>query len=164
MPLKKLNKRHVTLLEVLIAFMLVAMCIFPLLYPHVAMFKDQAQFVNQIKLDHAINQLYADVYQKLQENQIPWGSIEQGQVFPVDLSTDKSDPLPYKGQYQFKIYKTKPSQPSPVSFSQIDVHFSFWDANGSAANPKYNATYSIFMARNLGGSGTSQEAGNAPKS
>lgn len=163
MPLKSLKKRYVSLLEVLIAFMIVAMCIFPLLYPHVAMFKDQAQFVNQIRLDHTINQIYADVYQKLEENQIPWGSIEQSQTFPVDLS--KTTPsLPYKGHYQFKIDSTKPSGPSPISFNKIMLNFYFWDANASNETPpKYQVSYKIFIARNQGGSsGVQQGGGNAP--
>jgi hypothetical protein len=82
MPLKdihrsKVQRRHQSLLEVLIAFALIALCVLPLIYPHVAIYKAQNKFARKLELDHVVNLLYGKVLEKLYMNTIPWADLAQ---------------------------------------------------------------------------------------
>lgn len=111
---KKKNKHYVTLLEVLIAFSLVVFCLIPLLHPHVAMVKLQSEFLQKIKLDHAINVMTGQIVEKLYKNEIPWSVIEDERPMPIDpelwQGTGASTPPYFKGMYQFHVVKMKPKK------------------------------------------------------
>lgn len=98
--MKKTNKRHFLLLEVLIAFTLVVLCLFPLLTPHIAMRESQGRFMNKIEMDHTASLIYADVIEKLylRDNGIHWSDIASNKEFTID---EKG--LPFTAIYQLEV-------------------------------------------------------------
>ncbi len=112
------------LLEVMIAFALVVLCVFPLLAPHVAMLKAERQFIRKVDLDHVVNILYADVLEKLYLNDLGWNDLMQTEFsIPNERikSLGYSPLLGYEGSYNFKEV--------PPRFKPRDV----------------NALYSLFL-------------------
>ncbi len=111
-------KRHpILLLEVLIAFAIIVLCIFPLIYPHAAMARTQREFIKKIELDHVVTLLFAQVYQDLLTNKIEWGDIESKkgfEIMPQELKKlNNGRSLPYKGYYRFEQILHKPKSQTP---------------------------------------------------
>lgn len=115
-----IKKRPLTLMEVLIAFALVVMCLLPLIYPHVYILKSEREFVDTIELDHAVNLLYGNRLQKLYLNEIGWDQIEEEQRLPITEAMMKESGInrefPYNGEYQFSIIKRKPPKPDDTLY------------------------------------------------
>ncbi len=148
---QRVGKRHILLLEVLIAFTLLVLCILPLLYPLVYILNVQSGFINKIQLDHQVNLQYADIINRLYSNEIQWGDLNAGQPHEVNLSKD----LPYKGTYVFgeSIHKPSDEQPFMVYLKKLD--FTFTPINPSKNEEdreketlKYH--YDITIIRDLG--------------
>lgn len=113
LPFSSLNrKKHVTLLEVLIAFVLVSFCLVPLIYPHVGILREQHQFLRKIQLDHAVNLYTGHIIEKMHRSEIPWYMIEEGKLMPVEdevlRQLNPDYPLAFKGMYRFDVIKSKP--------------------------------------------------------
>jgi hypothetical protein len=159
-----LRKHFQSLLEVLIAFVLIVLCILPLVYPHVAMYQSQMRFIREIELDHVVNLLYAKVLEKLYMNSISWNSLEQ-QVFPIDtalLNEIQFDrPLHYIGSYNF--FEAKPrfkpkKKGAPLSIYLYHLTFNFLpkEFEKSPEEIKKKKTikyqYDVFIVRDLRGS------------
>lgn len=105
------RKRHILLLEILIAIMLIVLCILPLLAPHATFFNEQKKFTNTLTTSRNVNLIHADLVERLHRNEIPWTLIEEGHLFPIDeaLSRLHIENFPYIGTYQFEeeIHKAK---------------------------------------------------------
>lgn len=125
----KLNKRPILLLEVLIAFAIIALCILPLMHPHAAMLKSQKEFIRKIELDHAINLMTAHVIERLYTNEIPWSTIDGNLIHPLDFNLVQglSPAFPFKAGYQFEITQTKPpkKENSPVTANLVQIRLFF---------------------------------------
>jgi len=123
------QRRHIALLEVLICFALIALCILPLIYPHVAILKSEKDFVNTIELDHAVNLLYANVLQKLYLREISWADIENGKEIPIDENLLHASGvkkfLPFTGSYKFVEIKHKPPKQPEDSVYLYSLVFTF---------------------------------------
>lgn len=126
---KKLSKRPVLLLEVLIAFALVALCIFPLMAPHVFILKSQYEFNHKIMLDQTASRLYTKLLEKIYRNEIPWESFKQKQVFPIEAqllqSVGLDQDFPYGGTYSFALARHKGSKERPFSANVIKLKIDF---------------------------------------
>lgn len=125
------------LLEVLIAFAIVALAILPLISSHVAIFKMQRNFIHSLELDHFVNRKYAEIIEKLYLSEISWSVIEGGERVP----------LSHKGYYQFKEILHKPKEKGPYTLYLMELNFVFPRKN------KENITYSyqIFLIRDVPG-------------
>lgn len=151
-------KRPFALLEVMIAFALVALCALPLVYPHVAIFKAEKQFLNDIELDHFVSLLYADTLEKLYLNEISWSTIHEGKEMIIDFTIMQSfgskKPLPFKGTYKFVEIKHKPPKPKDKGVYLFDLIYEFVpiatkDGDESVKPLKY--PYKVMIEqRNLG--------------
>lgn len=125
---KSSRKRHIVLLEVLIAFALVALCVLPMIYPLVYILKSEREFIETIELDHIVNLLYGNRLQKLYLNEIGWSDIEEHK--PVEISSSMlqeigyNRPLPFDGTYEFVIEKRKPPPPDDRLYL-VKLIFSF---------------------------------------
>lgn len=112
---KNFSKRPLILLEVMIAFALVVLCVLPLIYPQVFILKSERQFLDTIDLDHTVNLLYGNRLQKLYLNEIPWEEIESEKRISISKEMMQesgiTSELPFKGEYQFFIIKRKPPKP-----------------------------------------------------
>lgn len=88
--------------------MLTALCVFPLIYPHVLMLKTEREFAYALKRDRAMGLAYVHVLEELYENRLPWSSIEKEEIFSIDFQEVRA--LGFEGSYQVKmtdIYKPK---------------------------------------------------------
>ncbi len=155
------KRRFQSLLEVLIAFTLIVLCIFPLISPHVAMYRSQIKFIKQIELDHAINLLYAKILEKLYMNSIAWSDLDH-RIFPIDTTVLNEiafdHPLPYIGSYNFFEIKPrfKPKKKHvPLSIYLYTLTFNFLpkEFEKSPADIKEKKTlkyqYDVFIIRDL---------------
>lgn len=139
----KVSKRPMLLLELMIAFMLVVLCAFPLLYPHFYMIKAEKEAICTIELDRLIGFIYADIIVKLYRNEIPWSEIESNQAYPIDklmLSNQLVQQLTatqYTGSYSFeKIDKTQSDDINdPISHHHMKVVFTFTNSRQPRAHP-----------------------------
>jgi hypothetical protein len=126
---KKISKRPILLLEVLIAFALVVLCVFPLLAPHVSILKAQYQFNHKIALDQAVNKLYAHLLEKVYRGDVHWESIVRKEFFPIDADLLKSIGIkadfPFRGSYRFSIARSKGKEEQPMSANIISLEMVF---------------------------------------
>ncbi|MBA3815555.1 MAG: hypothetical protein H0X29_03375 [Parachlamydiaceae bacterium] len=122
------HKRPLILLEVIIAFSLVALCVLPLIYPQVYILKSEREFIDTIELDHTANLLYGNRLQKLYLNEIAWDEIEEERRIPITAEMMKESGVnrefPFKGEYQFFITKRKPPKPEDHLYL-VKLIFSF---------------------------------------
>jgi hypothetical protein len=121
------SKRPVLLLEVLIAFALVALCVFPLVAPHVFILKAQYQFNHKITLDQAAAKVYGHILEMAYRNQIPWQAFEQKQTFPISEDIMRAAGIEngtYKGTYQFSISRQKGKE-TPLTARVITATIAF---------------------------------------
>ena len=122
------SRRYVALLEVLIAFVLVVLCILPLIYPHVAIYREERQFIDTVKLDHNVSLLYAHILQKLYQKTIPFGDLENKTKHIVDeklwQEAGVEELPPFEGFYEFSIAKKRLLKPIPKVFL-VNVDFIF---------------------------------------
>ncbi len=99
------KKRHILLLEILIALAILTMCILPLLSPHATILNQQQRFLKKTTLDHVVSLLYVDVLEQLQKNIIPWQSIQEHAQIAIDGEMLKrvgfDRPFPFNGTFRF---------------------------------------------------------------
>lgn len=124
-----LRRRHILLLEVLIAFAIIALCVLPLIYPHVFILRSEKKFNATVELDHTVNLLYASILQKLYQNEIAWSDMEKGTELPVDPSLLEAigykKELPFNGTYQFTEIKHRPRSAADITAYLFSLKFSF---------------------------------------
>lgn len=123
------HSRPVVLLEVMIAFALVVLCVLPLIYPHIAILKAEKAFVADIELDHLVNLLYADRLYRLYQKEIPWADIESGKPLPIDENMLQplgyKGPLPFDGCYYFEKVRQKPRKSKTKTIYLFKLIFEF---------------------------------------
>jgi hypothetical protein len=153
-----ISKRAVSLLEVIISFAIIALCILPLIYPHIFILKSERKFIAAVELDHLASRLYADRLQKLYQNDIPWQQIESGQAMPIDASmlhdAGYIETLPYTGTYRFVKVLQKPKKPVDKSAYLFQLEFIFierpelfQEKDLKENNPKIVYKYSVPLER-----------------
>lgn len=140
------------LLEVFIAFAIVALTLLPLLYPHYAIYLEQHKFVNKIELDMAVNNFYASTIEKLQRNEISWAAIEQQQRFPLTEDAwlkEIGKRLPFAGSFYLAIDKKKKNE--QYGLYLVSLHLELLPTGLKTNAPKKTSYYSyrIFIGRLL---------------
>lgn len=158
--LHKLSRRFQSLLEVLIAFVLIALCVLPLIYPHIAIYKQQLEFSRKLELDHLVNLLYGRVLEKLYMNTIPWHDIPQT-TFEVDDALLKEvqydKPMVYAGTFTFGEGEPrfKPKDPSEYTLYLYPLTFNFIPKELKNTPGKVKESdiikyrYDVFLVRDL---------------
>lgn len=113
MKFYRIKIRPVALLEVLISFALIVLCVLPLISPHLYILKSERQFIHLVELDHSVNLLFANRLERLYQNKIPWEDIKSGREIPIDdflfEEAGVKGKLPFKGSYRFIEEKHKQS-------------------------------------------------------
>ncbi len=142
------KKRHVLLLEVLIALAIVTLCILPLLHPHVAILSEEKSFVREIELDRLVGLIHSDmlVEQFYREN-IQWWTIEQDQ--PIEITDDRLDKLGFRGSYSFKrkLRKSK-MEDGMYLHNLVSVIYAFTPTQGG---DPLSYSYDLYVTRNIVG-------------
>lgn len=70
------KKRPFLLLEVMIAFAIVALCMLPLIVPNVWMITVGRSSIRDLEQERYVNLIYASIVEKLYENKIPWSILD----------------------------------------------------------------------------------------
>lgn len=140
--------RPFLLLEVIIAFTLVIMCIIPLIAPHVFIAGQQRKFIRQIELDHFINLFYAEMLEKLYRGQVDWNTITGGAKNPIedprlDAIFDQAGGK-YKGSYWFENPYRKPPGPAARFFYLFRLHLLF---ESQDIGKNVSCDYDIFIVQ-----------------
>lgn len=137
----RIRKQSFLLLEVLIAFTLVVLCIIPLLSPHVGIYKEQKHFINQIEWNHAVHLIYVDVLEKMHKGEISLADIMTKREFEVP-----SDKLPSPAISA--TYRISPQASKKQNAEGFNVHLTRLEIFVKEKNqPKpWTYAYSIFYA------------------
>lgn len=125
-----------SLIEILISFFLVIICILPLLYPHFYVLQDKEDFIKQIELDHQVNLLYGIILEKLYLNSISWTEITNGTTFEISPKMIPDGTLVYPGTFTFKIDKIKSNEEKSKIAGLFNLIFNF-------QNKSKNLSYSF---------------------
>lgn len=110
----KLRRRNLTLLEVLISFTLIVLCLFPLLSPHVTYYQIQRKQANRILTNLAIANWYASFYEGLLKKERSWDSLPFETEQPIEN-------LPDKAWYMVTIQDDKAGNKETVYLLKIDI-------------------------------------------
>lgn len=120
-----IKKRHLTLLEVMIAFFLIIICLIPLVYPHTYFFKMQSEFGESLASDRLANAVFVNILDRLNKYEIPWKEIKEGAVLQVPDSLIAENGLPFKGTYTFSIAQEKKDKDTHYSVNLYTVTIQF---------------------------------------
>lgn len=144
------RKRPFLLLEALIAFILVVACLIPLIYPHVAIYRSQNEFIRKMELDHAVNLLYGNVLEKLYLNKITWSQLTQ-ESFDIDDELLKeagvTKPLAFKGKFMFQKEAEKSKEDGSLGLFKFILTFKFEPLKGDKQPLTFE--YNVFLIREL---------------
>lgn len=140
----RLKKRAFTMLEVLLAAMLVILCLLPLMVPHIQLIKAQSKFNRKVELDHQVNLLYAAILEKLYRNEIPWENLKQGQYPLSALVPSLSGQIYRDATYEFAMPNSRPVKykKKPYSVHLVTLTFHF-----ISDKTPLDYTYKIFVVR-----------------
>lgn len=131
-----------SLIEVLISFFLVIICILPLLYPHFYVLHDKEDFIKKIELDHQINLLYGKILEKLYLNSINWDDMIHSKTFEIIPEMIEDGSLVYPGTYKFEIEKMKFNEDRSKIAVLFNLIFSF-----QANSKNYSYQFKIFALK-----------------
>lgn len=149
------RRRHQLLLEVMIAFALIVICVIPLLQPHWFMLRFQQDFIKQVELDHVVNLLYGDMVAKLYANELDWRILENSKLEEIDESmlshVGITKNFPFKGTYQFKVLDKKSSKTVELAVYRFSLDFKFTklDDNKDLNTPEQIFHYELTVVRDL---------------
>ncbi|NGX57618.1 MAG: hypothetical protein K940chlam3_00511 [Chlamydiae bacterium] len=131
------TKRHILLLEVLIALALVALCAFPLLAPQLMMIRSERLFLDEIESDRIANIIFVNIAQQMYQNRITWEQLQNREAVPVGQDLLKGVTLtknwPYEMTYRFGKPQTKPSG-KPPQFALFPVWITMTPKEGKPLN------------------------------
>jgi len=141
----KSERRHILLLEVLIALMIVTMCIMPLLAPHIAMVQEERAFQREIELDRLVNLLYGDLLvEKFYRQEQEWWAVLNGSS--TEIQDERVKDLGYQGKYviQRSLKKQKLQDVDDYRYNLLTVKYEFTPLSGG---DPLNYTYKLYVKR-----------------
>lgn len=148
------------MLEVMIAFLLMALCLVPLLEPHYAMLKSDLAVIEESRLERIVQKLYANFLIKLYAGDILWSEVDHKDtgIHPREISQAELDGLPYKGHYILRValHKggrgeySKPSKNTPRDERLnhlLEITYTF--APNSSTRETREFTFHVFAQKEL---------------
>lgn len=84
-----MQKRSFVLLEILIAFSLVGLCIVPLVRQPLKLYKNEVEFLEKLELERLADWTFTEIKERLLKNEIPWDELPKKKK-----QTTSSYPLP----------------------------------------------------------------------
>lgn len=151
-----------TLIEVLISFSLVVIALFPLIYPHTAIYREQIKGLNRVEMNHAVNLLFGELLRELYQQEIPLSDITEGHTFPIGEELLKragyEKKPPFTGSYSLNLLKEKHNDERTKSALLTALTFLMRDRDKSEKVFKFQYLIAInHNATNEGGEGNSEE-------
>lgn len=98
---KKSKKRNFTLLEVLIAFLLIITAAIPLLSPYPYMLKTEKAFIQQLEMDRLASLYYVDLLAKILKGEFNPSEHKEGEILTIEEREGETKKIPYKANYVF---------------------------------------------------------------
>lgn len=122
-PLKTaLRRSPFLLLEVMIAFGILALSAIPLVYPHLYILKEERALILELEVDLAAQNLIVDMLTELHENRIPFRLIEEGGVFELTKEKVSKAGIPQEVVERAFVRfdeKHKPKKPSSSTLYHV---------------------------------------------
>lgn len=82
----KKKKRHILLLEVLVALFLVLLCFYPLLHSQVMIALEEKRFAREAMLERAVTLRHAEAVEDLYQNRIPFTFFKEKKEEQVEVA------------------------------------------------------------------------------
>lgn len=98
--------RAFTLIEVLVAFALLTLCMVPLLYPHFSILKEETRVVQELELDRLSTLAYGTLLQDLYRGEWSFTAIQQGEWRALNRPFLQGRPFVAAGRV--RVLKAKP--------------------------------------------------------
>jgi hypothetical protein len=130
----------------MIAMILVTLCALPLIQPHIYIYGKEQEAIRSLQVDHVASLIYADIVEKLYENEIDWHHLaDENMKHPIDST--KLSRLAYEGYYTFSKARHKPSDEPPEGTNYLMRLSLVLNPKGSKETKNYN--YLIFIKRKI---------------
>lgn len=145
----KVKKRHYLLLEVLIAFMIVAFCAIPLIAPHSWMIREESELLQEIEKDRNVNLIYSYIVEQLYNNAISWQTIlNEGVPISIDPLNIPGIPQnwPYKALLQTQVTRHKKGSDEGQHFYYFTLTITLFHGEEIASQPY---RYTVFIERKI---------------
>ncbi len=130
--MNKVTKRHFTLMEVMISFILILFCMVPLIYPNMAIYKEQVKSNQKFELDHVITLLYGDLLEQIHKRIIPYEQITQKMFTPIPIGSESyinagvnPSTFPYTGSLKARLVKRKGQKNGKYILNLVEFTYSF---------------------------------------
>lgn len=100
----RVKRNSYLLLEVLIAFTIVALALLPILEPHLEMLRQEKVFIREVEADRVAQLLYADLLEKgFYQQAVFWNAIATEQLF--EIADPRLDAINFRGYYKMKPFR-----------------------------------------------------------
>lgn len=126
-----MKKRTFLLLEILIAFLLVALCIVPIIKQPLQLFKKEMEKLEEMEKERLADWSFSEVKELFLKNEIPWGKIPKegekaGPFFLPDVKIQLPGCKPKAIRRKFMIQgKGKKEGSQGEDFRQLYIRISF---------------------------------------
>lgn len=174
------RKRPFLLLEVLIAFFIVALCAIPLMAPQIFMVRSELSQAREVELDRAVNILFADLLEKFYEQGVNWETVGTKDLPKpaLPLNTEVFDRLGYgpnylqrlgfEGDYTVRVKLSKVKKDlsktegpnGELLYHMLEIKYSFkplrWISLDLAKDDTLTYVYDLFAQRQPPAEGTDE--------
>lgn len=147
---KFLRKNNSLLIEILIAFTLVILCIFPLLNPHLKMITYEQKKLEVTKLDRTLELLTSTIIKNLYENLYDWEQMVSGYQFPFyehELKTSH-----YSGYWEVEKTETKKGKGQGHTYNLLTLRLTLFpkhNVGNKILNKSHQQTLKVFVERTI---------------
>lgn len=150
----KSKKRHLTLLEVLIALLLVMVTLPILISSFVFTTVEQQKMIAGMSINRVANHAFAVIFEDLAVHRITYNVLESDREFPLEEKHLGDTSGRWSGTYRFK--KLKPDKPKQKNYyvELWEVLFDFSQAN---SKEKKHFAYHFIVIRDLTHLGAQEE-------
>lgn len=161
----KRARRPFTLLEVLIALVLVVLCAIPLLSPHVSCVHAHKTLLRTLEADRHLNLLYVDMLERLHKGDIPWATLQEDRDQPVDQATltrleIPKDEFPFQASYRFKSLGAKKNESDGWQMHRLQLTFNLKPENDLTKSESHAYTFALLRHAPLEAQSTKPKEGS----
>lgn len=144
--MQRKKNRHLTLLEVLIALLLIMMTL-PILISSFAFTTiEQQKMINSMSVNRVANNAFALIYEELATHKITYPMLEADREYPLDANHLKDPSGIWSGNYKF--HKLKPDKPKTTKY-HVELWEVLFDFDQAGSKEKKHFAYDFIVIRDL---------------
>lgn len=159
--MKRKTRREVTLLEVLIALLIVAAALPILVSSSVFIYGEHERFLEEVVIDRIANNAFAAIFEELSANRLSYRDLENERELPLNETHLKVEDSGYKGTFVFK--RLKPEKPDKNSFYFVELWRATLKFSRKGSEKAHIFSYDFIVIRDLtafeGQKGAGKEGG-----